>query len=184
MGPSGTHVLGCRTRARGGWRTALGRGRRSDISWHRAARTPALTACPRPPGRAPAAPPRAFRAPFLFSQTNRPPVILPPRQALTRSGELKPLLSPKSFTRPLLHSVLDALVPALYFFFFFFRVPGRKPTGDLSWHYSLNDHASGGGRRSSSGARPRLEGIGRSRCRHVSLVLSPETTPLQYGDCS
>ena len=40
----------CRARARGGWRTALGRGRRSGISWPRIARTPALTACPRPPG--------------------------------------------------------------------------------------------------------------------------------------
>ena len=40
----------CRARARGGWRTALGRGRRSGISWPRAARTPALTARPRPPG--------------------------------------------------------------------------------------------------------------------------------------
>ena len=50
MRPSGTHVLGCRARARGGWRTALGRGRRSGISWPRAARTPALTARPRPPG--------------------------------------------------------------------------------------------------------------------------------------
>ena len=50
MRPSGTHVLGCRARARGGWRTALGRGRRSGISWPRSARTPALTARPRPPG--------------------------------------------------------------------------------------------------------------------------------------
>ena len=39
--------------------------------WPLTARTPALTACPRPTGRAPAATPRAFRARFLFSQTNR-----------------------------------------------------------------------------------------------------------------
>ena len=70
MRPSGTHVLGCRARARGGWRTALGRGRRSGISWPRAARTPALTARPRPPGRAPAATPRAFRALRLGSSKN------------------------------------------------------------------------------------------------------------------
>ena len=55
----------CRARARGGWRTALGRGRRSGISWPRIARTPALTACPRPPGarRAAAAGPRSGARP-------------------------------------------------------------------------------------------------------------------------
>ena len=65
MHPSGTHVSGCRARARGGWRTALGRGRRSGISWPRTARTPALTACPRPPGarRAAAAGPRSGARP-------------------------------------------------------------------------------------------------------------------------
>ena len=65
MHPSGTRVSGCRARARGGWRTALGRGRRSGISWPRIARTPALTACPRPPGarRAAAAGPRSGARP-------------------------------------------------------------------------------------------------------------------------
>ena len=65
MHPSGTHVSGCRARARGGWRTALGRGHRSGISWPRIARTPALTACPRPPGarRAAAAGPRSGARP-------------------------------------------------------------------------------------------------------------------------
>jgi len=55
----------CRARARGGWRTALGRGHRSGISWPRIARTPALTACPRPPGarRAAAAGPRSGARP-------------------------------------------------------------------------------------------------------------------------
>ena len=55
----------CRARARGGWRTALGRGRRSGISWPRSARTPALTARPRPPGarRAAAAGPRSGARP-------------------------------------------------------------------------------------------------------------------------